>query len=76
MIGRLEKTVIDCPDPRVLAEFYCQVLGMSINEDISAGWSSVPGLTCASWLSSALLTGFHHAGLTRRIPSKCTWTFA
>ena len=26
MIGRLEKTVIDCPDPRALAEFYCQVL--------------------------------------------------
>jgi catechol 2,3-dioxygenase-like lactoylglutathione lyase family enzyme len=37
MIGRLEKTVIDCPDPRALAEFYCQVLGMRINEDID-GW--------------------------------------
>ena len=35
MIGRLEKTVIDCPDPRALAEFYCQVLGMTVNEDIS-----------------------------------------
>jgi catechol 2,3-dioxygenase-like lactoylglutathione lyase family enzyme len=35
VIGRLEKTVIDCPDPRALAEFYCQVLGMKINEDIS-----------------------------------------
>jgi catechol 2,3-dioxygenase-like lactoylglutathione lyase family enzyme len=34
MIGRLEKTVIDCPDPRALAEFYCQVLGMRVNEDI------------------------------------------
>lgn len=34
MIGRLEKTVIDCPDPRSLAQFYCQVLGMRINEDI------------------------------------------
>jgi catechol 2,3-dioxygenase-like lactoylglutathione lyase family enzyme len=33
VIGRLEKTVIDCPDPRALAEFYCQVLGMSVNED-------------------------------------------
>jgi len=37
VIGRLEKTVIDCPDPRALAEFYCQVLGMRINEDID-GW--------------------------------------
>jgi catechol 2,3-dioxygenase-like lactoylglutathione lyase family enzyme len=26
--------VIDCPDPRALADFYCQVLGMRINEDI------------------------------------------
>ena len=34
VIGSLEKTVIDCPDPRALAEFYCQVLGMRINEDI------------------------------------------
>jgi hypothetical protein len=47
VIGRLEKTVIDCPDPRALAEFYCQVLGMRINEDIGS-WvviGSGPGLT-------------------------------
>ena len=37
MIGHLEKTVIDCPDPRALAEFYCRVLGMRISEDID-GW--------------------------------------
>jgi catechol 2,3-dioxygenase-like lactoylglutathione lyase family enzyme len=46
VIGRLEKTVIDCPDPRALAEFYCQVLGMRINEDIGS-WvviGSGPGL--------------------------------
>lgn len=46
VIGRLEKTVIDCPNPRALAEFYCQVLGMRINEDID-GWvviGSGPGL--------------------------------
>jgi Glyoxalase-like domain len=46
VIGRLQKTVIDCPDPRALAEFYCLVLGMSINED-SGGWvviGSGPGL--------------------------------
>jgi catechol 2,3-dioxygenase-like lactoylglutathione lyase family enzyme len=34
MIGRLEKTVLDCPDPRALAEFYAAILGMRINEDI------------------------------------------
>lgn len=46
MIGRLEKTVIDCPDPRALAEFYCQVLGMSVNEDIDGRVviGSEPGL--------------------------------
>ena len=27
-IGRLEKTVLDCPDPRALASFYGEVLGM------------------------------------------------
>jgi catechol 2,3-dioxygenase-like lactoylglutathione lyase family enzyme len=46
VIGRLEKTVIDCPDPRALAEFYCQVLGVRVNEDID-GWVVIglePGL--------------------------------
>jgi catechol 2,3-dioxygenase-like lactoylglutathione lyase family enzyme len=33
MIGRPEKTVFDCPDPRALAAFYAQVLGMRVNED-------------------------------------------
>jgi catechol 2,3-dioxygenase-like lactoylglutathione lyase family enzyme len=33
MIGRLEKTVFDCPDPQALAAFYAEVLGMRINED-------------------------------------------
>ena len=33
MIGRIEKTVFDCPDPRALAAFYAQVLGMRVNED-------------------------------------------
>ena len=33
MIGRLEKTVIDCPDPRALAAFYAAVLGMGLLED-------------------------------------------
>jgi len=38
--------VIDCPDHRALAMFYCQVLGMRVNEDID-GWvviGSEPGL--------------------------------
>jgi catechol 2,3-dioxygenase-like lactoylglutathione lyase family enzyme len=34
MIGHLEKTVLDCPDPRALAIFYGAILGMRINEDL------------------------------------------
>jgi catechol 2,3-dioxygenase-like lactoylglutathione lyase family enzyme len=34
VIGRLEKTVIDCPDPQALAGFYAAMLGMQVNEDI------------------------------------------
>src|SRR5262249_47112994 len=37
VIGRLEKTVFDCPDPRALAAFYATVLGMRVNED-SEDW--------------------------------------
>lgn len=37
MIGRLQKTVIDCPEPRELAAFYCEVLGMRVNFDIEDG---------------------------------------
>jgi catechol 2,3-dioxygenase-like lactoylglutathione lyase family enzyme len=33
LIGRLEKTVLDCRDPQALAEFYGAVLGMRVNED-------------------------------------------
>lgn len=45
MIGRLEKTVLDCPDPRTLAAFYADLLGMQVNED-SDDWvviGSAPG---------------------------------
>ena len=37
MIGRLEKTVLDCPEPRALAAFYAELLGMRINEDDGNG---------------------------------------
>jgi Glyoxalase-like domain len=37
VIGRPEKAVIDCPDPRALAEFYCQVLGIRINKTSMGG---------------------------------------
>jgi catechol 2,3-dioxygenase-like lactoylglutathione lyase family enzyme len=37
MIGRLEKTVLDCADPRALATFYAEVLGMRFTEDHDGG---------------------------------------
>jgi catechol 2,3-dioxygenase-like lactoylglutathione lyase family enzyme len=33
MIGRLEKTVFDCPDPQALAAFYAEIFGMQVLED-------------------------------------------
>ena len=45
MIGRLEKTVLDCPDPRALARFYAELLGMRINEDDGDGAWVVIGRT-------------------------------
>ncbi len=33
MIGRLENVVLDCPDPRALADFYCELLGMHLVDD-------------------------------------------
>jgi catechol 2,3-dioxygenase-like lactoylglutathione lyase family enzyme len=38
VIGRLEKTVLDCPDPRALAAFYGEILGMRVNEDTDGDW--------------------------------------
>ncbi|MFI5490932.1 VOC family protein [Actinoplanes sp. NPDC051859] len=33
MIGRLDTVVIDCPDPRALARFYTELLGMHVVQD-------------------------------------------
>jgi catechol 2,3-dioxygenase-like lactoylglutathione lyase family enzyme len=35
--ARLEKPVVDCPDPRALAEFYAGLLGLTVLED-AADW--------------------------------------
>jgi glyoxalase superfamily protein len=76
VIGRFEKTVMDCPDPRVLANFYCQVLGMRVNEDIDGWVVIVQSLVSASWLSSGSPNGSRPAGLIQRFPSSCISTFA
>ncbi len=51
MIGRLEKTVLDCPDPRALASFYAAILGMRVNED----GGSEPGCAPAGVSTRCLL---------------------
>ena len=46
VVGHLEKTVINCPAPRDLAEFYCAVLGMAVQQDYE-DWvtiGSAPGM--------------------------------
>jgi hypothetical protein len=58
VIGRLEKTVIDCPDPRSLAAFYAEVLGMRVNEDSedwvvigrAEGWREVAFQRASEWV--------------------------
>jgi hypothetical protein len=37
LIGRLEGTVLDCPDPRALAASYAELLGMRVDEDHEYG---------------------------------------
>jgi catechol 2,3-dioxygenase-like lactoylglutathione lyase family enzyme len=76
VIERLEKTVIDCPDPRALAEFYCQVLGMRVNEDTGGRVviGSESGLRQLA--SSGSPNGFRRAGPIRHISSSCISTFA
>jgi catechol 2,3-dioxygenase-like lactoylglutathione lyase family enzyme len=57
VIGRLEKTVLDCPDPRLLARFYAQVLGMQVVEDDdgwvvigrAAGWRELAFQRARAW---------------------------
>jgi len=38
---RLGAIVLDCPDPRGLAEFYAQLLGWSVAEDAADDWVDV-----------------------------------
>ena len=61
MIGWLEKTVVDCPDPRALAAFYAEVLGMQVNEDsddwvvIGRGPGARPGVPARRTVDAAPL---------------------
>ncbi|MBE1487646.1 VOC family protein [Plantactinospora soyae] len=46
MIGQLRTVVIDCPDPRALAGFYAEMLGLPVDHsgsDDEDGWTVVGG---------------------------------
>jgi catechol 2,3-dioxygenase-like lactoylglutathione lyase family enzyme len=61
VIGRLEKTVLDCPDPRALAAFYAGLLGMRVNEESDdwvvigrdAGWRELAFQRAATYVPPA-----------------------
>jgi catechol 2,3-dioxygenase-like lactoylglutathione lyase family enzyme len=40
MIGRLSSVVLDCPDPKALAEFYSELLGLPIT-NVDSDWIDI-----------------------------------
>ncbi|MEO6142751.1 MAG: VOC family protein [Dermatophilaceae bacterium] len=42
-VGRFDTVVLDCPDPRWLAEFYAGLLGQGIADDGDDAWQSLRG---------------------------------
>ena len=72
MIGRLHHVVIDCPDPRALAEFYSELVGLPITyesedwvviarDDTSSGiaFQLADDLTPPRWLDPERPQQFH-----------------
>lgn len=43
MIGQLRSVVIDCPDPRALAAFYSELLGLPVTYDDEDDWVVIGG---------------------------------
>jgi len=42
-VGRFDTVVLDCPDPRALAEFYAGLLGQDVADDGDDTWQSLSG---------------------------------
>jgi catechol 2,3-dioxygenase-like lactoylglutathione lyase family enzyme len=72
MIGRLDSVVIDCPDPRALADFYCELLGMHVifddgdwvtiktdSDAPSMAFQKAPDLRPPQWPDPAYPQQFH-----------------
>jgi len=58
MIGRLHHVILDCPDPKGLAQFYAALLGQSITDE-SAGWVVVASDDTSSGLAFQLAPDHH-----------------
>jgi catechol 2,3-dioxygenase-like lactoylglutathione lyase family enzyme len=43
MVGQLRNVVIDCPDPRALAVFYSELLGLPVLDDEDDDWVVLAG---------------------------------
>ncbi|MEW2381280.1 VOC family protein [Micromonospora sp. NPDC047707] len=72
MIGQLRSVVIDCPDPRALAAFYSELLGVPLDSDdteddwvvLSGGghrlaFQKAPNLRPPTWPEPAVPQQFH-----------------
>ena len=40
MIGRLDGVILDCPDPKALAEFYSELLGLQVT-NVDSDWADI-----------------------------------
>lgn len=57
-VGRFDTVVIDCPDPRALAEFYAGLLGQEIADDGNDSWQSLRGDGSGVTLAFQLATDY------------------
>lgn len=73
VIGQLRSVVIDCPDPRALAGFYAELLGLPVSSDSDDEWvvlgggagqprlafQAAPGLRAPDWPDPQRPQQFH-----------------
>ena len=79
---QLLQTVLDCTDPRLLAEFYRRLLGLEYRpgdepsgEVPDADWLVLVGRTAGGgWRSSRSTSCPRRRGRSRVSRSRCTWT--
>ena len=89
MIGRLHHVVLDCPDPRRLAEFYSQLLGDPITYDspdfvVVATSSQASGLAfqlatdhrAPTWPDPAIAQQIHVDVMVEDIDAATPWVLA